>query len=119
MKYRTVRILKALMGGYIITIILLLLLSFALYKFNISNWLITTGIIITYALSCFLGGLFLASGEKHKKLLWGLLFGILYYAILAIASTIISKGAGADISEASRSLIVCVIASLTGGFASP
>lgn len=119
MKYRMVRILKALMGGYIITIILLLILSFALYKFNISNWLITTGIIITYALSCFLGGLFLASGENRRKLLWGLLFGILYYAILAIASMIISKGGGVHMAEALRSLAVCIIGSLVGGFASP
>lgn len=119
MKCRTVRILKALMGGYIITIVLLLSLSFALYKFNISNWIITAGIITTYALSCFLGGLFLASGESSKKLLWGLLFGILYYIILAIASMIISKGNAVNVSEAVRSLIICVAASLVGGFASP
>lgn len=119
MKYRALRILKSLMGGYVITCVLLLLLSFGLYKFSLSNWIITTGIIITYAVSCFLGGLYLASKESSRKLLWGLLYGILYYIILAIASLIISKGAPANFSEAIRSLIVCIAASLVGGFASP
>lgn len=119
MKYRTIRFLKALMGGYIITVVLLLLLSLGLFKLDLANWIITAGIIVIYAVSCFLGGLYIAAGENNRKLLWGLAYGLLYYILLAVASLIISKGAPINTAEALRGFLVCIAAGLVGGFSSP
>jgi putative membrane protein (TIGR04086 family) len=112
-------VLKTLAGAYIVTCIMLLLLALGLYKFNLSDWQATAGIIVTYALSTFMGGYYLARKEHNRRLLWGIGFGILYFVVLAVASIILNKGIGIEQASALRAAIICIGAAAIGAFATP
>ena len=75
-------ILKTLIAGYIITVLALLVLAFCLYKFRVSGNVISIGIYVTYGLSALCGGLILGKGMQHSRLVWGVLYGIIYFLIL-------------------------------------
>ena len=60
-------ILKTLIAGYVITVAALLLLSFCLYKFRVSDSIISVGIYVTYGLSALCGGLLLAKSMKRMS----------------------------------------------------
>ena len=58
-------VLKSLLCSYTLTGVLLLILAFLLFKMDLSEAVVSVGIIVIYILSCFLGGLLL--GRKMKK----------------------------------------------------
>lgn len=119
MAQKAITTLKMLIIGYVITIVMLFLLSFILYKFAVSETVVTVGITITYAVSCFIGGLFLAKKEMNRRVLWGIAYGVLYYVILFIISMCMNKGVDINVTSAVRALLVCVISGALGGFFSP
>lgn len=116
---RVLNVVKILAAMYVFTGIMLLLLALGLYKFNLSGWQITAGIIVTYALSAFMGGYILAKKENTRRLLWGIAFGVVYFAVLAVASAIMNKGMALDQMAAIRAVLVCIGAGAVGAFASP
>ena len=116
---RVLNVVKTLAAMYVFTGIMLLLLALGLYKFNLSGWQITAGIIVTYALSAFMGGYILAKKEKTRRLLWGIAFGVVYFAVLAIASAVMNKGMALDQMAAIRAVLVCIGAGAVGAFATP
>ncbi len=119
MAQKAITTLKMLIIGYVITIVMLFLLSFILYKFAVSETVVTVGITITYAVSCLVGGLFLAKKEMNRRVLWGIAYGVLYYVILFIISMCMNKGVDINVTSAVRALLVCVISGALGGFFSP
>lgn len=116
---KVINILKTLVIAYVITGLLLLAIAFGLFRFHLSDWQTTAAIVVTYALSAFAGGYILARIEKNRRLLWGIGFGVLYFAVLAVASLIIGKGTGTDMTALIRALIICGIAGGIGAFATP
>lgn len=119
MTSKILNVIKILVVTYVLTGVMLLLLALGLYKFNLSNWQITAGIVVTYALSAFLGGYALARKERTRRLLWGMAFGVVYFAILAVASLIMNKGLAMDQGAALRAVLICVGAGAIGAFATP
>lgn len=119
MTEKLVAMLKTLLISYIITAILLLLLALGLYKFNMSAWQITAGVIVTYALSTFVGGYILARKQKTRRLLWGVALGVIYFVILTVISLLMNKGVGIDTTYAIRAVLICVGAGAIGAFATP
>ena len=64
-----VSIIKALLASYIVTGILLFVLTFLLYKFDWDEQKVTAGIIVIYVLSTFVGGFILGKLKRVKKFL--------------------------------------------------
>ena len=81
-----VRILKALLCAYIVTGIMLLILTILLYKAGLSEENVNAGIILTYVISTFAGGFVMGKLTGTKKFLWGLLLGVLYFVLLLLIS---------------------------------
>ena len=81
-KSKVVTFVKLLAAGYGITVVLLLGVTFLLYRFQLGEG--QTGIFVTviYVLSCFLGGFLTGKAWKRKRLLLGLMYGILYSSVL-------------------------------------
>ena len=75
-------VLKALMAAYVVTGLLLLLLTLLVYKMEFSEEKVTAGITAIYVLSTFVGGLVIGKLSKMRKFLWGLAVGILYFGLL-------------------------------------
>ena len=101
---------------YVITAIILLGLSFGLYKFNLSEWQIKAGIIITYIISSAVGGFMIGSRQKNKRLLWGALTGFLYFMILALISFIVGNVDEINIYDMIKIALICVTSGCAGSF---
>ena len=94
---KLIGILKTLIAGYIITIALLIIISICMYKMSLSNNIISICITAAYGISTFAGGLILGHIRKCNRLIWGILYGIIYFCILCVISVAINQGSGFDI----------------------
>ena len=74
--------IKALLACYIVTILLLLLMSFLFYKWHLSEQAVTGGIVASYAISTLVGGFIAGKVKGERKTTWGLVIGIIYYLFL-------------------------------------
>ncbi len=110
-----VSILRILIITYVVTAVMLLLMSFGMYKLSIGENLIKIGIVVVYALSCAIGGFICGKNKKQRRLLWGLCIGICYFAILSLISFIVNKGFYSDINEAIKAAGVCLLGGIIGG----
>ena len=77
-------ILKSLVVSYIITIAMLLVLTFLLFQFELDEGKVSVGIILVYLLSCFIGGFFAGKKCGSRKFLWGLAVGGIYFTLLLV-----------------------------------
>jgi putative membrane protein (TIGR04086 family) len=113
-----VRILKALFLSYLVTGIFLLVIAGLLYKFRLDEGKIRIGIILTYILSCFLGGFLVGKMQKSRQFLWGLILGLLYFAILMVVSLAVNRefsGTGAGFLT---TFLLCMGSGMLGGMLS-
>lgn len=80
------RMVKSLLCAYIVTGIMLLVLTVLLYKVGLSEENVNAGIILIYVISTFAGGFVIGKMTGMRKFLWGLLAGILYFVLLLLIS---------------------------------
>ena len=102
---KLIGILKTLIAGYIITIALLIIICIC--------------ITAAYGISTFAGGLILGHIRKCNRLIWGILYGIIYFCILCVISVAINQGSGFDIASAAKCIGICCACGGAGGFFSP
>lgn len=100
-----------LLISYIVTVIVLLVIAFFLYKMNLSEKIVSGGIIITYIAATFLGGFLAGKKMKTRRYLWGLGIGFAYYVVFIILSLIINRG---DM-EMSRTILTTLVLCMGGG----
>jgi len=81
---KVIFITKCMLAAYILTAGLLLLLAFMLYRFGLSEKVVSICIIGIYIVVTFAVGLIAGKREGKKKYLWGLAMGCAYYVILVI-----------------------------------
>lgn len=115
---RAVWLLKALFCAYIVTGILLLVLTLLTYKLNLDEGKVTGGIVMIYVLSTFVGGFAAGKMAKVRKFIWGLTMGILYFALLMVISLGIYRtvqGSGANILT---TFLLCAGGGMIGGMVS-
>ena len=67
---RALDIVKALLCAYVVTGILLLILTLLLYKAGLSEDNVNAGILLTYVISTFSGGFVIGKLTGVKKFLW-------------------------------------------------
>ena len=114
MKKKGVKImwmLKSLLASYIVTGILLLVLTFLVYKLKLSEKVVVGGIVGIYVLSNFIGGFIIGKLTGVKKYLWGMLLGSLYFVLLIL----ISYGVYREFQSNGVSIITMIILCLGGG----
>ena len=68
---KAIFMIKCMLGAYILTAGLLLLLAFMLYRFGLSEKVVSVCIIAVYIVVTFLAGLLAGKKEKRRKFLWG------------------------------------------------
>lgn len=115
---KAIWLLKALLCAYVITGILLLLLTLLLYKFNLDEGKVTGGIIVIYVMSTFVGGLVAGKLFKVKKFVWGLTIGILYFALLMIISLGVYRSMQGSGASVLTTFLLCAGGGMLGGMVS-
>ncbi len=115
---KAVFIIKCMLGAYILTAGLLLLLAFVLYRFGLSEKVVSVCIIGIYIVVTFLTGLLAGKKEGRKKFLWGLITGALYFGILVVVSLIVNKGAEDVAGNMLTVFFLCAGSGMLGGMVS-
>ena len=69
--------IKSLLASYIVTGILLLVLTFFMYKFELNEKIVSAAIVGIYVVSTLIGGMIIGKLTKSKRYLWGMVLGLL------------------------------------------
>ncbi|MBE5963967.1 MAG: TIGR04086 family membrane protein [Lachnospira sp.] len=101
---------KVLILGYILTVVMLLILAFLLYKMQLSQGQIKIGIVVIYVLSTLVCGFIMAKLRKNKRVMWGFVMGLIYFMVLMIVSFVMNRGFNSDVTN-----IFAILASCVGG----
>lgn len=115
---QAIQILKALLASYIVTGILLFILTLLLYKFEWDEQMVTAGIIVIYVVSTFIGGFILGKLKRVRKFLWGLIMGVLYFALLFLISFGVYRSFDGNGTSVITTLLLCAGGGMLGGMLS-
>ena len=111
-------ILKCLLLSSLLTTGLLLLLALLLYRFELTEKVVSVCIIGIYILVTFLAGFLAGKREGSRKFLWGLLLGGLYFLILIVISLTVNQGMSEVGGNFFTVLILCCGSGMLGGMLS-
>lgn len=98
-------LVKCLLFSYILTGALLLLLAFLLYKFKLTEDVVTIGILVIYVAASFFAGFVTGKKMGTRKFLWGLFMGLAYFIVLAA----VSFGVNHSIEDLASSFLTCLL----------
>jgi len=114
-KYPVVMI-KGLAGSIALSAAAVFVLAFILYKTSITESTIHIVVIVMYGISCLVAGFYCGRKIQNRRFLWGLLSGILYFAVLCILSIAVRGGGLSD--HVVTSALVCLGSGMLGGMIS-
>lgn len=109
---------KALLAAYVVTGILLIILALALYKFELNEGAVTAGVTAVYLISTFTGGLVVGKLAKVRRFLWGIVLGILYFALLLLVTVGIYRTFHGSSTEILVTFTLCAGGGMAGGMIS-
>ena len=110
--------IKSLLASYIVTGILLLVLTFFVYKFELNEKIVSAAIVGIYVVSTLIGGVIIGKLTKSKRYLWGMVLGILYFVLLLLITLGVYRTLNGDSVSIVTSLILCAGGGMTGGMIS-
>lgn len=111
-------VLKSLLVSYIVTGILLLVLTLLLYKFDLDEQKVSFAIIAVYVLSTLVGGFVLGKFAKVRKFVWGLSLGVAYFALLLLISIGVYRSLQGGGSNILTTFVLCAGGGMLGGMLS-
>ena len=107
--------IKSLLASYIVTGILLLVLTFFMYKFELNEKIVSAAIVGIYVVSTLIGGMIIGKLTKSKRYLWGMVLGIIYFVLLLLITLGVYITLNGDSVSIVTSLILCAGGGMTGG----
>lgn len=110
--------IKSLLTSYIVTGILLLVLTFFMYKFELNEKIVSAAIVGIYVVSTLIGGMIIGKLTKSKRYLWGMVLGIIYFVLLLLITLGVYRTLNGDSVSIVTSLILCAGGGMTGGMIS-
>ena len=110
--------IKSLLASYIVTCILLFVLTFFMYKFELNEKIVSAAIVGIYVVSTLIGGMIIGKLTKSKRYLWGMVLGIIYFVLLLLITLGVYRTLNGDSVSIVTSLILCAGGGMTGGMIS-
>lgn len=110
--------IKSLLASYIVTGVLLLILTFFMYKFELNEKIVSAAIVGIYVVSTLVGGIIIGKLTREKRYLWGLILGIMYFVLLLIITLGVYRTLNGDSVSIVTSLILCAGGGMAGGMIS-
>lgn len=107
--------LRSLLLSYILTGILLLVLSFALYKFHLKESQISMAVNAIYIITCLLGGILAGKAIRQRKFFWGLVLGLVYFGVLLLVSYLMNRGLNGNMNQVLTVMGMCAGSGTIGG----
>ena len=110
--------IKSLLASYIVTGILIMVLTFFMYKFELNEKIVSAAIVGIYVVSTLIGGMIIGKLTKSKRYLWGMVLGIIYFVLLLLITLGVYRTLNGDSVSIVTSLILCAGGGMTGGMIS-
>lgn len=107
--------MKSILIAYLLTAIVLLAFSFLMYKMKISIAGAGAGILLTYVISCLVGGFVYSGAHEEKKYLGGGILGMVYFIIVYCVSAWWNRSLAVAMPGILTAFFVCVLAGMLGG----
>ena len=111
-------LLKCLLFSYILTGGLLMLLALLVYRFSLTEKIVSIAIIAIYIGATFFAGFVTGKKLMTKKFLWGLVMGSMYFFVLVILSIIINHSFKDVASNFFTVMVMCAGSGMLGGMLS-
>lgn len=115
---KVMRIGKVVLLEYVLTALLLLLVTVLLYRMRLSEKMTLLCVRMIYVVVNLIGGLLIGKAAGNKKFLWGAITGISYFAVISCVSFLIHKGFYMETGTAGIALLLCLAGGLIGGMLS-
>lgn len=115
---KVIPMMKYLLLAYLVTGLMLMLLAVLLYKIDLSDAVVSIGIIVVYIVSSFFAGILAGKKMKTRKFLWGLLMGASYFVILFLVSFAVNHSIGQDMGRTATTFLLCAGSGMLGGMLS-
>lgn len=110
-----IALIKCLLAAYLLTGAALLLLALLLYRLQLSEQIVTIGILIIYALACLAAGFLSGKCMRERRFFWGLLCGALYFLILALITLLVNHSFRDLHTRFFTTLMICAGSGMLGG----
>lgn len=111
-------VVKGLIFSYAVTGVLLVLLAFLVFKFQLAESVTDIAIVAIYVLVTFLGAFITGKTVKEQKFLWGFLLGFLYILIISVIAILIGQTFHVASTANLTTVALCVGGGLLGGMLS-
>lgn len=119
---KTGALIRALLVSYMVSGLLLLALSFALYRLKLKEAQINQAVFAVYGIACLTGGFVCGKITGSRRFFWGFFWGLssglLYFAVLFVLSQAVSHGASPISSRTATVMLLCTAAGAIGGILS-
>ncbi len=112
------KFISALLIMYVLTGVMLLILAALLYRFQLSENLVSVGIMAVYIIAGFIGGLIAGKRIGRHRFFWGMLAGTVYFMILFAGSAALNHGAPENTIKMAAVWVMCACAGMIGGMLS-
>ncbi len=112
------KVLSTLLAMYIVTGAALFALAFLLYRLELTEQMVSIGIMIIYVAVGLLGGLIIGKRMKIRRFMWGIFIGACYFGVLFFGSVLLNRGLSSDILHIILTLLMCMGAGMIGGMIS-
>lgn len=109
------QMIKSIILSYVVTAIILLILSWITWKMKISVAAAGGGILCAYILSCLLGGFVYSGALNEKRYLGGGLLGLVYFVIVYCVSAVWNQGLVVEMPGILTAFLICVFSGMLGG----
>lgn len=109
------KLISTLLAMYVITGILLFVLAFLLYRFQLEEQFVQFGILAVYMVTGFVGGSLMEIRTRRSCGFCGLLLGSLYFLVLFIGSYLLNHGMPEEEMRFVAVWILCGCAGMLGG----
>lgn len=111
-------VIVSLFGGYVVTFLGIVILAILLLMFQITENTVDVGILIIYILSGLSAGFIVGKRTGSRRLLWGMVSGILYFLVLFIVSLILKQDMNDLGNDLTTTVLICVGSGMLGGILS-
>lgn len=114
-KAKVVKMVKSVVAAYVITAVVLLVLSFIMYRCKISMTGANSGILLTYVLSCLVGGFLFSGCLAQKRYLGGGLLGVVYFLVAYVVSAVWNQSMADQMPGMLTAFLICIFSGMLGG----
>ena len=111
-------VIKGLIFSYAVTGVLLAILAFLVFKFQLAESITDIAIVAIYVIVTFLGAFIIGKRVKEQKFLWGFLLGLLYILIISIVAIVIGQAFHVVSTANLTTAALCIGGGLLGGMLS-